>query len=60
MDVVALRILSEPVDADDLNAAVERTHGRIALAAGPEELLALYHFERPCRLRCSCQNETCG
>lgn len=40
-DVVAPRIPTEPIDPDDLAAAVERTQGRIALVDGPDELLAI-------------------
>lgn len=40
-DVVAPRIPDEPIDHDDIVAAVERTQGRIALVDGPEELLEL-------------------
>ncbi|MER7433961.1 UvrD-helicase domain-containing protein [Pseudonocardia alni] len=41
-DVVAPRIPDEHIDTADLDAAVERTQGRIALVDGPEELLALF------------------
>ncbi|MFC5947038.1 UvrD-helicase domain-containing protein [Pseudonocardia lutea] len=41
-DVVAPRIPDEPIDPEDLDAAVERTRGRIALVDGPDELLALF------------------
>jgi hypothetical protein len=41
-DIVAPRIPVEPIDPEDLAAAVERTQGRIALVDGPEELLALF------------------
>lgn len=47
-DIVAPRVPAEPIDPDDLAAAVERTRGRIALVDGPEELLAL--FEKPMAL----------
>lgn len=40
-DVVAPRIPDDPIDHDDIAAAVERTQGRIALVDGPEELLEL-------------------
>ena len=40
-DVVAPRIPDEPIDHDDIAAAVERTQGRIALVDGPDELLEL-------------------
>ncbi|MGI5132975.1 3'-5' exonuclease [Pseudonocardia sp. CA-107938] len=40
-DVVAPRIPDEPIDQDDIVAAVERTQGRIALVDGPAELLEL-------------------
>ena len=41
-DVVAPRIPDDPFDTDDIDAAVERTQGRIALVDGPDELLALF------------------
>lgn len=41
-DVVAPRIPDEPVDPSDLQAAVERSSGRIALVDGPDELIALF------------------
>ncbi|MFC7659233.1 hypothetical protein ACFQV8_26580 [Pseudonocardia benzenivorans] len=41
-DVVAPRVPDEPIDTADLDAAVERTQGRIALVDGPDELLALF------------------
>ncbi|RTL70276.1 MAG: DNA helicase [Pseudonocardiaceae bacterium] len=41
-DIVAPRIPDEPIDPDDIDAAVERTQGRIALVDGPEDLLALF------------------
>ncbi|MCO7191822.1 UvrD-helicase domain-containing protein [Pseudonocardia sp. McavD-2-B] len=44
-DVVAPRLAEGPVDTDDLDAAVERTLGRIALVDGPDDLLAL--FDKP-------------
>jgi AAA domain-containing protein/UvrD-like helicase family protein len=47
-DIVAPRVPAEPIDPDDLVAAVERTQGRIALVDGPDELLAL--FEKPMAL----------
>ncbi|OLT00092.1 hypothetical protein BJF90_07310 [Pseudonocardia sp. CNS-004] len=47
-DIVAPRVPAEPIDTDDLVAAVERTQGRIALVDGPDELLAL--FEKPMAL----------
>lgn len=47
-DVVAPRIPDEPVDATDIDAAVERTTGRIALVDGPDELIAL--FDKPLAL----------
>jgi hypothetical protein len=47
-DIVAPRIPDEPIDTADLDAAVERTRGRIALVDGPAELLAL--FEKPLAL----------
>ena len=40
-DIVAPRIPQEPIDNDDLAAAVERSQGRIALVDGPDELLEL-------------------
>lgn len=40
-DVVAPRIPDEPIDHDDIAAAVERTQGRLALVDGPEDLLEL-------------------
>jgi hypothetical protein len=47
-DIVAPRVPAEPIDTDDLAAAIERTQGRIALVDGPDELLAL--FEKPMAL----------
>lgn len=44
-DIVAPRQADGPVDPEDLDAAVERTRGRIALVDGPDDLLAL--FEKP-------------
>lgn len=44
-DIVAPRLADGPVDTDDIDAAVERTRGRIALVDGPDELLAL--FDKP-------------
>ncbi|MBO4238581.1 UvrD-helicase domain-containing protein [Pseudonocardia alni] len=41
-DIVAPRIPDEPVDTDDIDAAVERSTGRIALVDGPEDLIALF------------------
>ena len=40
-DVVVPRIPDEPIDHDDIAAAVQRTQGRIALVDGPDELLEL-------------------
>ncbi len=40
-DVVAPRIPDEPIDQDDIVAAVERTQGRIALVDGPADLVDL-------------------
>lgn len=40
-DIVAPRIPDEPIDRDDIVAAVERTQGRIALVDGPAELVDL-------------------
>jgi Superfamily I DNA and RNA helicases len=44
-DVVAPRIPDEPIDTDDIVAAVERTQGQIALVDGPDDLVEL--LEKP-------------
>jgi hypothetical protein len=38
-------IAPQTVDTDDVDAAVERTHGRIVVVDGPDELMSV--FERP-------------
>lgn len=47
-DIVAPRIPDDPVDVADIEAAIERSQGRIALVDGPAELIAL--FDKPLAL----------